>query len=53
METVLMDLSKTHDCLPYDLLIAELNAYGVERVRHFLISDHLSHRKKKENSFLL
>ena len=48
MATVLMDLSKTYDCLPYDLLIAELNAYGIERVRHFLIYDHLSHRKKRK-----
>ena len=26
-----MDLSKTYDCLPYDLLTAKLGAYGLGR----------------------
>ena len=45
--TVLMDLSKACDCIPHDLLIAKLSAYGTGSVRLLLISDYRSHRKQR------
>ena len=45
--TVLMDLSKLYDCIPHDLLIAKLNAYCIDSVGLFLISDYLSRRKQR------
>ena len=44
IRTVLMDLSKAYDCLPHDLLIAELAAYGFEDSATCLLSDYLSER---------
>ena len=45
--TVLMDLSKTYDCLPHDLLIAKLAAYCFEDSATSLISDYLSKRYQR------
>ena len=45
--TVLMELSKAYDCLPHDLLIAKLSAYGFEDSATPLISDYLSKRYQR------
>ena len=45
--TVLMDLSKAYDCIPHDLLIAKLSAYGIGSVGFLSISDYFSHRKQR------
>ena len=42
--TVLIDLNNSYDCLPHDLLIAKLAAYGFENSATSLISDYLSKR---------
>ena len=43
---ILMDLSKAFDCLPHDLLIAKLEAYGVTKDALKLIPPYLSQRKQ-------
>ena len=42
--TVLMDLSKAYECIPHDLLIAELEAYGFHRKALRLSYSYLSNR---------
>ena len=42
-----MVLSKAYDCLPHDLLVAKLEAYGVGKAALNLISNYLSHRKQR------
>ena len=42
-----MDLSKAYDCLPHDLLIAKLEAYGVGKAALNLIINYLLHRKQR------
>ena len=44
---ILMDLSKSYDCLPHDLLIAKLSAYGFEDSATSLTSDYLSKRYQR------
>ena len=49
MGMILMDLSKANDCLPHDLLIAKLAAYGFGNNSLHLICSYLSGRKQRVN----
>ena len=45
--TVLMDLLKAFDCIPHDLLIAKLHAYGFSQKTVTFIYSYLKRRKQK------
>ena len=44
--TVLMDLSKAFDCIPHDLLVAKLHAYGLSEDTVTFIYSYLNRRKQ-------
>ena len=45
--TILMDLYKAYDCLPHGLLIAKLEAYGLDTASLSLLKIYLANRKKR------
>ena len=45
-----MDLSKAYDCLPHDLLVAKLEACGVDKAVLDSISNYLSHRQQRSKT---
>lgn len=47
MSSILMDLSKAFDCLPHDLLVAKLKAYGVSEGSCKLMASYLGNRQQR------
>ena len=45
---VFTDLSKTFDCASYELLIAKLNAYGIDKMFLNFILAYFNNRKQKQ-----
>ena len=47
VSAILMDLSRAFDCLPHDLLLGKLRAYGLTENACSLVSSYLSNRKQQ------
>ena len=45
--TILMSLSKASDCLPHELVLVKLHAYGVDIKSLKLLQDYLSNRTQR------
>ena len=45
--TILMDLSEAYDCLPPDLVIAKLEAYGLDTASPSLVKNYLANRQQR------
>ena len=45
--TILMDLSKAYDCIPYELLKAKLKCYGIDNGSLRLLLDYLTNQKQR------
>ena len=46
--TILMGLSNAYDCLPHDLLIVKLEAYGLDKASLNLVNHYLRFRKQRK-----
>ena len=45
--TILVDISKAYGCLAYDLLIAKLEAFGLDMASLSLLKTYLANRKQR------
>ena len=50
--TLLTDLSKAFDCLPHDLLVAKLRAYGCDLPSLKLLNSYLRNRHERVKLFI-
>ena len=44
-----MDLSKAYGCLPHDLLIAKLDAYGLDKPSLNFVNGYMGFRTERKN----